>query len=210
MIGLDLGGTDLKAGRIGVDGSLTAFRRAPSRTQDGRDAPIATLVDGIRALAAGTPSLGVGLGCPGVISADGALVGRTPHLPHWSDLPLAALVRERSGLPVVADNDANCAALAEATIGAARGAAVVLMVTLAAPMAAPASWATCRSATGRCRAHVGCRTAWSRRRRAAGWHAAPGSGGWGRSTRPACLHSRPAATRAPARWSTGSPTGSVR
>jgi glucokinase len=131
VIGLDLGGTDLKAARVSREGTLAEFRRVPSRTWESAEAPLAALAGCARALARAGAPRALGIGCPGVIDPEsGALVGTTPHLPHWRDLPLAAEVARRTGLPAVADNDANCAALAEARLGAARGAGVVLMLTL--------------------------------------------------------------------------------
>ncbi len=132
-IGLDLGGTDLKAGLVSSRGELTHFLRRPARARESADAPlevIAQAVTDLRRAAAG-PVAGIGLGCPGVIDAEsGALVGRTPHLPHWDSLPLRALLLERLGASLVVENDANLAALAEHRVGAARGARVSLTVTV--------------------------------------------------------------------------------
>jgi glucokinase len=81
--------------------------------------------------AGGEAIAGIGLGCPGVIDpASGALVGRTPHLPHWDSLPLRALLMERLGAGLVVENDANVAALAEHRVGAARGARVSVTITV--------------------------------------------------------------------------------
>jgi glucokinase len=52
-----------------------------------------------------------------------------PHLP-WQGEPLRELLEDRLGCPVALDNDANCAARAEAHHGAARGAASALMITM--------------------------------------------------------------------------------
>ena len=52
-----------------------------------------------------------------------------PHLP-WQGEPLRDLLQARLGCPVLLDNDANCAARAEARYGAARGAASGLMITM--------------------------------------------------------------------------------
>ena len=132
-IGLDLGGTDLKAGLVSDRGEVTHFLRLPARAGEHADAPlevIAGAVAGLRREAAG-PLAGIGLGCPGVIDpASGALVGRTPHLPHWDSLPLRALLIEHLGADLVVENDANLAALAEHRVGAARGARVSLTITV--------------------------------------------------------------------------------
>jgi glucokinase len=132
-IGLDLGGTDVKAGLVSGRGEVTHFLRLPSRAGEHADAPlevIAGAVADLRRAAAG-PFAGIGLGCPGVIDpASGALVGRTPHLPHWGSLPLRALLMERLGMSLVVENDANLAALAEHRVGAARGARISLTITV--------------------------------------------------------------------------------
>lgn len=66
-----------------------------------------------------------------MISPDrGSLVGRTAHLPHWLDTPVAEHLAALLGEPVAVDNDANLAALAEERCGAARGARVTLAITL--------------------------------------------------------------------------------
>ena len=132
-IGLDLGGTYLKVGLVSGRGEVTRFQRLPARAREHADAPlevIAQAVADLRRIAAG-PLAGIGLGCPGVIDpASGALVGRTPHLPHWDSLPLRALLTERLGTSLAVENDANLAALAEHRVGAARGARVSLTITV--------------------------------------------------------------------------------
>ena len=132
-IGLDLGGTDLKAGLVSGRGEVTHFQRLPARASEHADAPLEVIAQAVAELrrAAAGPVAGIGLGCPGVIDpASGALVGRTPHLPHWNSLPLRALLLERLGGSLVVENDANLAALAEHRAGAAWGARVSLTVTV--------------------------------------------------------------------------------
>jgi predicted NBD/HSP70 family sugar kinase len=58
------------------------------------------------------------------------LIDGTAHLPHWCDEPVRDRLAARFSLPVAVDNDANCAALAEGVLGAARGARVSLTVTV--------------------------------------------------------------------------------
>jgi glucokinase len=132
-IGLDLGGTDLKAGLVSARGEVTRFLRLPARAREHADAPLEAIAQAVADLrrVGGETVAGIGLGCPGVIDpASGTLVGRTPHLPHWDSLPLRALLLERLGASLVVENDANLAALAEHRVGAARGARVSLTVTV--------------------------------------------------------------------------------
>jgi glucokinase len=133
MIALDLGGTDLKAGLVDRAGTLAHFARRPSRVQESADAPLEVIAEVVEEMRARSGSRvgGAGLGSPGVIHpVTGALVGRTPHMPHWDGIPLRARLTEWLGLPVTVDNDANCAALAEATLGAARGTRTSITITL--------------------------------------------------------------------------------
>lgn len=86
---------------------------------------VAELARGLLA-AATRPVLGVGLGSPGVVDRAGRVV-EAPNL-RWADLPLAAILTERLGLPVHVANDADTAALGEYTYGGADDAALVLTV----------------------------------------------------------------------------------
>lgn len=67
------------------------------------------------ARSATVPVLGVGVGSPGIVDATGTIL-RAPNL-GWTQVPLQAILTERSGLPVLVANDANAAVLAERTFG---------------------------------------------------------------------------------------------
>jgi glucokinase len=128
-IALDLGGTDLKAARVSRSGEILEFVREPSRAGESADALLDTLVNRARAWRSGAAA--VGLGCPGVIHpVSGALVDRTPHLALDSDFPLRETLERALALPVVVDNDANCAGRGEQGAGAARGARVAVVITV--------------------------------------------------------------------------------
>lgn len=132
VVGFDLGGTDLKAAVIAADGAVERFVKVPSRVRDSADGPFLAMEDAARRLLAADERVAaVGLGSPGVIDPEsGELRGTTPHLPHWSQQPLGDELRRRFGVPAGVDNDANAAALAEQRVGAARGARLLVMVTL--------------------------------------------------------------------------------
>ena len=85
----------------------------------------AALLDRLAA-AAKTPVLGVGVGSPGIVDSSGT-VRTAPNL-GWTNVPLEALLRERSGLEVQVANDANIAALAERTFGGASEDVMVVRV----------------------------------------------------------------------------------
>ena len=132
-VGLDLGGTDLKSARVFADGRIEAFGRRPSRAAESADGPLEAIAEAVGELTAGRRArlVGVGLGSPGAIHPEtGALVGETPHFPHWAGFPLRERLAARLGVPLAVDNDANLAALGEHRLGAARGTRVSITVTL--------------------------------------------------------------------------------
>lgn len=132
-IGLDLGGTDLKAGLVDGGGSIHHFMRRPSRVRENTSAPLEVIADCVRELAMHAKGAfrGIGLGTPGTHDqSSGMLVGSTPHLPFWNGFPLRSMVETRLESPVRVDNDANLAALAESRFGAARGARLSLTITV--------------------------------------------------------------------------------
>ncbi len=67
----------------------------------------------------GTPCLAAGIAVPGVVQPDG-VVGTMPEF-GWTGVPFGALLRERTALPVVVENDANALAYGELRTGAGRG-----------------------------------------------------------------------------------------
>lgn len=130
VVGVDIGGTKVLAGVVDADGRVgrTATRTTPGRrvvAQQVEDA----LVEAVLDAADGSPLAGVGVAAAGFVDSTGERVMFAPHLP-WQGEPLRDLLVERLGCPVGLDNDANCAARAEAHHGAARGAASALMITL--------------------------------------------------------------------------------
>ncbi len=129
-IGVDVGGTKVLAGVVDESGyvSRTSRRATPGRRVDIRqveDALDAAVLD----VADGVPIAGVGVAAAGFVDAAGERVMFAPHLP-WQGENVRGRLEKRWGAPVVLDNDANCAALAEWTYGAARGAESAIVVTM--------------------------------------------------------------------------------
>ena len=129
MIALDLGGTDLKAACVSARGEVLEYACLPSRALEGEDALMDTLVGVARRWRSGAAAVGVG--CPGAIHpVSGALVDVTPHLALSAGFQLREVLERALALPVAADNDANCAALGEHRVGAARGARSAVVITV--------------------------------------------------------------------------------
>jgi glucokinase len=130
VVGVDIGGTKVLAGVVDEQGrvSSTALRTTPGRrvvTAQVEDALVQAILDS----AGGRPLAGVGVAAAGFVDSMGERVMFAPHLP-WQGEPLRELLQDRLGCPVALDNDANCAARAEAHHGAARGATSALMITM--------------------------------------------------------------------------------
>jgi glucokinase len=127
--GLDVGGTKVLG--VAVDPAEPTVVLAEERipTPSGSDGLLGALADLAGRLddRAGTAGA-VGVGVPGLVDHQGVL-HTGPHLPGIRGLPIADLLADRLGRPVAVDNDANCHALAEARVGAARGARDALVVT---------------------------------------------------------------------------------
>jgi glucokinase len=129
VVGVDLGGTKLLAGAVGPDLAVhhRALRQALGLDQVALLDTCAAAVEEARDVAGEV--IAVGFGIPCTIDRRTGVAVYSTHLPIV-DVPFAALMSERLGLPVAVDNDATCAVLAEARYGAGRGCANVLMLTL--------------------------------------------------------------------------------
>jgi len=74
--------------------------------------------------------LGLGIGVPGPVDFKNGLIHYLPNIPHWQNTPLRKILRNRLGFDVFVDNDVNLMALAEARLGAAKGANNAVCITL--------------------------------------------------------------------------------
>lgn len=137
-IGIDLGGTNLKAGLVSGDGKI--HHRLSIKTDKNADPQsianqIFELIEKIITAGAGLKPAaatvaGVGLGSPGLIDKKGETILFSPNLPLWRNIPIKRMVAERFGMPCVLENDANAAAWGEKWAGAGREADSLVMLTL--------------------------------------------------------------------------------
>ena len=131
FIGIDVGGTNLKAGLTDETGRLLAAARRPLdfRGAETFAADLADLAAEVLSTAGAAPgdAEGVGIGLPGAVS--GGEVLYTTNIP-LERTDLAALFRRRLDLPVLLGNDADCAAVGEYFQGAGRGLRDFVVLTL--------------------------------------------------------------------------------
>ena len=133
-IGIDIGGTNLKAGLVDGEGRLLATRKM----KVAGIADPAALAWTIHALVQDLcrdygcdigEIFSVGVGCPGAVEIRGGSILYTCNLP-LRNVPLRRLFHQLSDLPLYIENDANCAALAEYYVGGGRGSKRFITVTL--------------------------------------------------------------------------------
>ena len=128
-IGIDLGGTNIKGALVSETGKILKQRSVPTHTEAGAEAVTKTIAAMICALAEGESVSGVGMGCPGTVDDQEGTVGYACNL-GWVHYDVRTALRELTGYSVRLVNDANAAALAEAAVGAAKGAQSAVVVTL--------------------------------------------------------------------------------
>ncbi len=132
-IGIDIGGTKVAGGVVDEDGVIIHRTRrdtphrstSPSVVEDA----IVSSVEDLLEMVGREQVSAVGIGAAGFVAVDRATVVFAPHL-SWRNEPLRDALAQRIALPITVDNDANAAAWAEKTFGAARGESHVVMITL--------------------------------------------------------------------------------
>src|SRR6185295_2534016 len=132
-IGVDLGGTNLRAAAIARDGKMLNKIAGSTPVGAGRHAVIADMVLAIETLQAGLPGqvlAGVGVGVPGFILMETGVVAAAPNLPEFENYPVRDEIEKRLGAPVILENDANAAALGEKWMGAGKDVDDLVLMTL--------------------------------------------------------------------------------
>lgn len=133
--GVDLGGTNIKAGLVDDLGRTLAFHTEPTHADRGPEDAAARMGRAVHALA-GLAGLAiedvarVGLGTPGPQDLAAGTILRAGNLPGWDGFPIRDRVALHAGRDVTFANDANAAAYGEFWVGSARDASSLVMLTL--------------------------------------------------------------------------------
>jgi glucokinase len=135
IIGVDLGGTNVKTALVSRDKKIIGKDARPTHAEGGPSAVMAVMVDGVDAVlktagATRTDVLAAGFGAPGPMNWQTGIVYSPPNLPGWKNVPLADEMRKRLGFPCYVDNDANVACYGEYWLGAGQGAENMCLLTL--------------------------------------------------------------------------------
>lgn len=139
IVGVDIGGTNIVAGGMPVDGSREiGIRTQPTSAHLGAASVAERIAGMVRAVISDIEKqigenagdiIGVGIGSPGPMDRERGIVILTPHL-DWKNYPIRDEVARLTGLRATLDNDANCATLGEWWLGAAKGGRNVIGLTL--------------------------------------------------------------------------------
>jgi glucokinase len=138
-LGIDWGGTYIKAGIVTASGKI--LKKIVYNSKDLRDKK--TFIAEIKALLrdfSGYKIKAVGIGAPGIINIEKGFIYYLPNVSGWHNYPLRDVLRKELHLPVFVDNDANLFALAEARIGAAKGLKYALFITLGTGLGGAVIW----------------------------------------------------------------------
>ena len=132
-IGLDLGGTNLRAAAIDRDGKLLHLVTGHTQYSEGRDAIMSDMVeaiDTVRTQQGHAGLAGIGVVVPGFISLEEGVIRNCNNIPSLENFPIREQLSHSLNAPVILENDANGAALGEQWIGAGRGVDDLVLLTL--------------------------------------------------------------------------------
>ena len=130
-LGIDLGGTKIEGILIDEQFQVIKRERVPTKREEGYEAILTRIVKLAKSIIEDVPDLEspIGICTPGTIESETGLL-KNSNTVCLIGKPIQKDMERELGIPVVMENDANCFALAEATIGAAKKYNVVFGVIL--------------------------------------------------------------------------------
>ncbi|MFA5356556.1 MAG: ROK family protein [Candidatus Omnitrophota bacterium] len=135
IIGIDLGGTNLKVALLDKGYRIKDKDILNTRRFSARNALISAIADSVVNLIKAnnlgkTDILGIGIGLPGPVDREKGVVHFFPNIPGWREVGLKGILERRLKIPVAVDNDAKLMCIAEHALGAAKGFNNAVCVTL--------------------------------------------------------------------------------
>lgn len=137
VLGVDVGGTFIKAGIVSSQGDLYESVAIPTESASGAGHVLKQLVDLIQGLLSSAESRrwiveGIGVGVTGQVDfASGTIIsGIEEKIPGWVKTPVRRFMEERFRLPTWVDNDGMVAAIGEHAFGAGKGASSLVCLTI--------------------------------------------------------------------------------
>lgn len=129
VIGVDLGGTAIKMGCFSLKGNCLHSLVLPTPQPPFPERVIKAILQGMKELDSENRALAIGMGVPGPVDASGRIARRAINL-DWYEVPISDSLEHQTGKPTVIGNDANCAGLGEAWLGAGSQFKDLILLTL--------------------------------------------------------------------------------
>jgi glucokinase len=131
ILGVDIGGTDIKLGLLDGEGEIRGSGKIPTRPAEGPEAAAARVRLWLAESAAGAGAIAAaGVDCAGLIDGGRGFLHVSPNLSGWENVPLREIFEHALGVPAIVENDANAAAYGEWARGAGRGLGNFVCLTL--------------------------------------------------------------------------------
>jgi glucokinase len=134
LVGVDVGASTISAGLVRPDGTVLCSAQTPTDGPGPIPDRIAGLIEHVleRARERSLRVAGIGVGLPGPVDVEKGQMQAADGgwAPELVDLPLAAILRERSGHQVFVDNDVNALALSDSMFGPGAGAATLVTMAI--------------------------------------------------------------------------------
>lgn len=127
-IGVDLGGTKIRAG-VESGGNIFNQRKELLQAGGSLGETLMQVIEFIRPLV-NADIKGIGIGVPSVVDVEKGIVYNVTNIPSWQRVPLKDILEEEFGIPVSVNNDVNCFALGEYQFGLAKGMKHVVAVSV--------------------------------------------------------------------------------
>ena len=128
ILGIDLGGTNIRLGKVRGD-SLEEHHARRISSQAEEEQVLQEVFQAVDTVM-DDEIVAIGCGVPSVVDVDTGIVHAVENIPSWRRVPLKTRLEERYGLPVLVNNDANAFALGELHFGQGRGASNMVGMTL--------------------------------------------------------------------------------
>lgn len=129
VIGIDLGGTNVRVAKVSEDGQILQVLSSPSHALEGTEKVMSNLKSLIRQIDGLSDVSGIGIGVPGPVDTIKGVMTMATNLPGFENYPMAQELEREFNIPTFVDNDANVAGLAEALVGAGKGYKIVYYIT---------------------------------------------------------------------------------
>lgn len=130
VLGIDLGGSAIKLGRFLEDGTCLETISVATPQPAEPKAVVNAIALAVKQLNLDCTCRAIGLGVPGPTDNTRRIAKKSINLPGWDDVPVADWLEAETGLATILENDANCAAIGEAWLGAGRQFDNFILLTL--------------------------------------------------------------------------------